>query len=483
MNKNLKMSTSFGLLWTGISQISTQAFNFIVIVILARLLLPEDFGTVGLAVIFTGFINTVNELGMSAAIIQKKKLSEIHLSTSFWSTVSMGLLLCIFTILLSSYVADFFNNDLVKPILMVSSAGFIIGSLSVVHKATLEKSLNFKKTTVVEIYSVFISGIVSVFLAIYGQGVWSLVFGSLLGNLTSTIFYWNMNKWRPSFTFSFTHFKELFSFGGHTTGARILNYISARTDYIVIGKLLGSGLLGYYSLAYQLVTIPLHKVSSTVMRVTFPAFSIIQDKNEILREGYLKIIRYTSLITFPMLAGLFVVAPEFVTVIYGQKWSPMIVPLQILCLAGALKSIGMMVGPIQFAKGRADIQVKWQLFTAIVMPVAVIIGVNYGITGVAGAVSIMTVFLVLIIQNITNKLIGLDMYSFLKEIFPATISSLIIIISVEIYKKAIYSYDAPLKYVLITSVFVGMIIYIVFMCLFFNDILKEMKLLIHEMRG
>jgi O-antigen/teichoic acid export membrane protein len=483
MSKNLQTQTSFGLMWTGISQFLTQTFRFIVIVILARLLLPEDFGTVGLAIIFTGFINTVNELGMSAAIIQRKNVSEIHLSTSFWSSVGMGFLLCILTILVSPYVAGFFHEDLVKPILLVSSSGFIIGSFAVVHKATFEKSLNFKKITIIEICSSFVTGIVSIVLAIYGQGVWSLVFGTLSGNLTSTVLYWNINNWRPSFTFSRTHFKELFGFGSFNTGSRIFNYIASNTDYIIVGKLLGVVLLGYYTLAYNLVTFPLQRVSVIVMRVTFPAFSKIQDNNEILKKGYLKVIKYTSLITFPMLAGMFAVAPEFITVLYGVKWIPMIIPLQILCIAGALKSIGAIVGTIQYSIGRADIQFKWQLFTAIIMPAALIIGVNYGITGVAGAVAIMTIFLVLVIQYITNKLIDLDMFSYLKEIFPATISSLIIIISVIILKKIIYFYDIPQKYVLLISVFFGLLIYIIFMRIFYSDLLNELKSIIQEMRG
>lgn len=481
MSKSLKIETSFGLLWTGISQFSTQFFQFIVIVILARLLLPEDFGTVGLAVIFTGFINTINELGMSAAIIQRKNLNETHLSTSFWSSLGMGLILCILTILASPFVAAFFQKDLLKPILLVSSVGFIIGSLRVVHKATLEKSINFKKITIVDIISSFVSGLVSIVLAIYGQGVWSLIFGTLSGNLTSTILYWNINKWRPSFIFSRTHFKELFSFGGYTMFSRLFNFFAFNMDSIVIGKLLGTVLLGYYSIAYQLVTFPFQRVSIIVMRVTFPAFSKIQGNNEILRKAYLEVVKYTSLITFPMLAGMFAVAPEFVTVLYGEKWAPMIIPTQILCLAGAFRSIGAIVGPMQYAKGRADIQFIWQLFAAIVFPLAVLIGVKYGIVGVAGAISITMFFTLLLSQYITNKLIDLDMYSWLKALFPATINSLFLIISVEILKKAISIYNVPQIYVLLASIFFGLVVYIVVIRLFFNDILKEMKLLIYEM--
>jgi O-antigen/teichoic acid export membrane protein len=482
MNSNFRKSTAIGILWTGISQFSTQVFRFIVIIILARLLSPEEFGIVGLAAIFIGFISTVNELGLSAAIIQRKDVDETHLSTSFWASVGTGITLFVLTVLVSPFVADFFQEDLVQPILIITAMGLIIGSFSVVHRALLEKSIKFKKITIAEVCAAFVSGIVSILLAIGGYGVWSIVFGGLAGNFISVIILWKISAWRPSLKFSFAHFKELFGFGGHVMGSRLLNYIDSNMDYLVVGKLLGTAALGYYTLAYHLITFPLHKISTIVTRVTFPAFSTIQDDNDTLRKGYLKVVRYISLITFPMLAGMFVVAPEFVVVVFGTKWAPMILPLQILCLAGALKSVGTTVSSILLSKGRADIQFKWNIFTAIVLPIAVIIGANYGIVGVAGAVTCMAVFLFLIIQKITNKLIDLSMYSYLKAIYPAIIGSITLIVGVEIYQQMMAIYNVPAIGMLVSSALIGIIVYVLVIRLSFNNLLKEMKLLIHEIR-
>jgi PST family polysaccharide transporter len=320
-------------------------------------------------------------------------------------------------------------------------------------------------------------------LAIIGYGVWSLVFGGLVGNFISVIILWKISAWRPSLKFSFAHFKELFGFGGHVMGSRLLNYIDSNMDYLVVGKLLGAVALGYYTLAYHLITFPLHKISIIVTRVTFPAFSTIQDDNDTLRKGYLKVVRYISLITFPMLAGMFVVAPEFVVVVFGTKWAPMILPLQILCLAGALKSVGTTVGSILLSKGRADIQFKWNILTAIVIPIAVIIGANYGIVGVAAAITVMTISLFPIIQMITNKLIDLSMFSYLKAIHPAIIGSITLIIFVEAYQRMILTiYYLPAIGILISSALIGIIAYILIMRIAFNDIFKEVRLLIHKIR-
>jgi len=484
MNDNLIKSTAFGILWTGTSQISVQGFRFIVIIILARLLYPEDFGLVGLAAIFIGLINAINELGLSAAIIQKKNIEEVHLSTSFWASVATGIILFLFTILASPYVADFFNEDLVEPLLIINSIGFIIGSFSVVHRAQLEKNLKFKKISIVEIVAACCSGIISIAMAFAGYGVWSLILGGLFGNFISVILLWKIFSWRPSLIFSFTHFKELFNFGGNVMSSRILNYIESNIDFIIIGKMLSALAFGYYSFAYSLILFPLRKVSIIVTRVVFPAFSILQDDNEILRKGYLKIVRYISLITFPMLSGLFVVAPEFITIVYGTKWTPMILPLQILCLTGILHSIGHTIGTILLSKGRADIQLKWNLFSSIVLTIAVIIGVQYGIVGVAVAVTIAKVFLFPTIQLITNRLIDLSMFNYFKAIYPAIISSITLMIFVEVYQRlCLMVFDISGFYLLITSIFLGIIVYISVLSIFFNDIFKELKLLKNKMRG
>lgn len=482
MKHTLTKSTLIGILWTGISQFSTQIFRFIVNVILARLLYPEEFGIVGLAAIFLGFISTINELGLSAAIIQRKKLDETHLSTSFWASLGMGTMLCIISILVSPFIADFFQEKLVRWLIVVISVGLILGPLSVVQRTLLEKTLNFKKITIAEICDTLVSGLISIFLAMNGYGVWSLVYGGLSGSFISVFILWGLSSWRPSLKFSFAHFKELFGFGSHVMGSRVLNYIDSNTDYLVIGKLLGTSALGYYTLAYNLITFPLSKISLLVTRVTFPAFSIIQDDNKTLQKGYLKVVRYISLITFPMLAGMFVVAPEFVVVIYGSKWMPIILPLQVLCLAGVLKSVGTTVGSILLSKGRADIQFKWNILTAIVLTIAVIIGANYGIVGVAAAVTIVESFLFLIIQKITNKLIDLSMYNYLKAIYPAIIGSIALIIGVEIYQRIMVIYHVHDIGMLISSSSVGIIIYLLFIRLLFKNLFDEMKSLLHEMR-
>ncbi len=487
MVKNLKTLATFGVLWNGISQFSTQVFQFIVIIILARLLSPEDFGIVGLVTLFTGLITVINELGLSAAIIQRKDVNDVHISTSFWSSIFMGVTLCILTIILSPLVANFFHEDLVRPVLMVSSIGLIIGSFGIIQRALLEKSLNFKSITIVEVCASIGSGIVSILLAIKGFGVWSIVAGSISTNIISVIALWKLSTWRPSLQFSMTHFRELFKFGGHVAGSNLLNYVAMKVDYLIIGKVLGTTSLGYYSLARMLTSFPVQKVSWTVMRVAFSAFSKIQDNKNAMKTGYLTVTRYISLITFPMLAGMFVVAPEFIMTFYGEKWNPIVILIQILCFEGIIVSISAITGTVLYSKGRSDMQFKWQIFTTIMMTISVLIGSNYGIVGVAIAFTIMMIALSCIIQYLINRIIGINMMEYVKEIVPATICSIALIVLVIIYKMVINSQidtiEINVTTVLLSSIFIGTIIYIMMILKFYGSIFNEMMFLVREMRG
>jgi len=480
---NLTTKTVQGVGWSGISQIVTQAFQFTVRIILARLLVPKDFGIIGMALIFTALIQTVNELGLSAAIIQRKDINKKHLSTSFWISIFMGVILCIIAVIVSPFIADFFKERLVQPVISILSVGFILGSFGAVHRTLLAKKIDFKSVAITETGAAAFSGIVSVVLALLGFGVWSLVIGSLVGSFGRSALLWLRCPWRPSMIFDLKSFKELFGFGRNVMGSRILNYISSNADYLLIGKFLDVTCLGLYTLAYQMAIFPLFRISSIVTRVTFPTFSMIQDNNANLRVGYLKAIKYTSLITFPLLGGLAVVAPKFIPIVIGEKWMPMVLPLQILCIAGAVKSVGTHVGSILLSKGRADIQFKWNIFTTIVIPLAILIGVRYGIMGVATAITIMSLLLFLIIQKITNRLIDLSFYEFFRALYPAAVCSVILIASVLAFQRLSLLISLQDVIFLVGSIVMGAIFYLFAIRVVDNNILKEVKILIKQARG
>ncbi|UCH51234.1 MAG: MOP flippase family protein [Chloroflexota bacterium] len=454
--------TAHGIAWTAISQLSNQAFLFIVTAILARLLTPEDFGIVGMAAIFTGLVATVNELGLNAAIIQRKELSESHLATSFWAIMAMGILIFGIAILAAPFVARFFGKDIVAPVVILSSSGFLIGSLGVVQGSLLIKGMLFKQLAATEIGATIISGTAATVMAFAGFGVWSLALKGVIFSFASVVLLWLVCSWRPSIHFSLESFKQLFGFSVKVTGTRVVNYFQANVDYMVVGKLFGAYSLGIYSLAYRLITMPLTKISSIVTRVTFPAYSSIQDDDLRLRRGYLKEIAYISLVTFPALTGLFAVAPEFIRVIYGEKWVSAILPLRILCIVGVVKSIGTTVGSIHYSKGRADIALKWNISKFVILTGGIFAGSRYGIVGVATAIAIVTAALFPIIQWVTNRLIKLSFREYLRALYPSTSASTLMLLFLAAYRLLLHGISWQNDFFnLISSVLLGSVVYFV----------------------
>ena len=465
-----------GALWTSISQFSTQAFQFAVTVILARLLSPEDFGVVGMAGMFTGFVACFSNLGMNAAIIQRKDVSEGHLSTAFWSNIILAIVLCLSALFLSPLIANFFHKELVKPVISVVALGFILGALGAIQRSLLTKRLDFKRLAIVEMGIALAYGGAAIALACMGWGVWSLVYGGIFSDVAGTLFLWVVCPWRPKLLFRYGHFKELFGFGMYVAGQSTLSYIGSNADYLLIGRFLGPHALGVYTVAFTLMSFPQKRISNIITKVTFPLFSAIQDDNSRLRKGYLLSVKYISVVTFPITMGLMAAASEFIKSVYGAKWVEAILPLQIMCIAGMLRSIGTTAGTVLYAKRRARVGFFWNVLEMVVLTLALIIGVRYGIVGVAIAVTVTTVFLEPIIQWITNRFIELTFGEFLRALYPASLCSVVMVcalfLSRSVFSGILHIPDVPL---LISSICIGAVVYLFVFTKYFKPLFHEMK--------
>lgn len=458
---SIRERTIRGIRWAGISQVATQVISFGISVIVARLLMPRDYGLVGMAAIFTGLIATVGGLGMGPAIVQRQDIHDGHLSSAFWVGIGAGVVLFFFSVLMSPLVAVFLREEMVRPIMVISSLGFVIAPVGTIHNAVLNREMNFKGLAIVEIGATIGAGVTSLLLALNGYGVWSLVCGGLTAALLTAIFSWKVVPWRPSWSVSLKSLGELWVFSVNMTGFSLLNYLRSNVDYLLVGKLLGSSALGIYTLAYNLVTSPQTRLVPAITRVLFPAFSKIQEDNERLRSAYLKIVSYISLATVPLLVGLMAIAPEFVRTIYGEKWEGTIVPVQILCLAGILYAVGTTVGSLMFSKGRSDMALKVSVLAVSLITICVYIGSNWGINGVAAGVMVYALASFLIIQHMANSLIDLKMKSFLCALKPAVGSSLVMLVVILGYRYGFrqLGIKSDIGFVL-SSVALGAVVYI-----------------------
>ena len=442
-------------MWTGISQFSRQALQLVVIAVLARLLLPEDFGVIAIAVFFMGLVGRVR-LGFSFTVIQRTEISQSQLSTLFWSGAGAGVIMWVISAAASPLIAAFVGNDLVRPILFVLSTGFIINGFGLVQQGMLSRNLEFKKLAMVEIGGAVAAGAFSIWLAYAGFGVWSLVWGDLLSSLIVVALLWKVCPWRPWLHFSFKSLRALSGFGSAVVANGVVNHLGMELDKPLVGRLLGSGTLGLFSQASRLTQFPRLNLAQVVLQVTFPAFSRIQDDDDRLRRGYLKSVAYISMVTFPLLVGMGIVAPEFVRVMYGTKWTDMIVLLQLLCLAGIVSSVGTTVGSVAFAKGRADLLLKLNLLKIPLFVAALLIGGRYGIVGVATAVSVFSVGWTLFTQVFINRLIRLRMVDWLGSLYPATLGSVgMVAVLLPLRWMAVRFLSLPDSALLISLVVVG----------------------------
>ena len=404
------------MLWTGMSKMSMQLVLLAVTAILARLLSKADFGIVGMAAIITVAIGMVNDKGLGMSIVQKKDLTQSQLSTMFWGSIAFGIFLYVISFAISFPLAHFFRNPTVQPVIAIIALGFIIGGFGIVQKSMLTREMSFKKLAIIETIAVLLSGGVAVVMALLGFGVWSLVVNVIGRDLISVILLWMLYKWRPQFHFAISEFKEFLGFSAQVLANDGAIYLITNADVTIIGRILGSAALGVYSLALYVVKLPVTRLAGIVAKVVFPAFSSMQDDLPAFKAGYLKAIKYISLITFPILAGLALFANEFILIVLGEKWIEMAPVLVILAPMAMLKSVGTIKSSVLMAVGRPDIELKWNLVYLLPLVGVLYYGTQFDLVGVAIAFTALYILTFPIIQQITNRLIGVSMLEFITAI-------------------------------------------------------------------
>ena len=431
---SLTLLATRGILWSGVSRVIYLVVQVSTTIILARLLTPEDFGVVAIALIFITLASILNDMGLSAAIIQRQNITEEHLSTIFYVNIGTGCFLTVVMMAASPLVANFFQKEILGSVLSLLSLNFIINSFGMIQRSILEKRLEFFKIALVETISLLLSALIGIGLAVMGQGVWSLVWQFLSYVLGSNILLWIFGVWQPRLDFQFEKIKELLGFSLNLVGNNLI-YFARSLDVFLIGKYIGAVQLGYYSMAQRTVSFPVENLSSVLARVLFPAFSKIQDDKELSRASYLKIVEYISFFTVPMMVGLYMIAPEVVRVAYGSKWEPIIILLQILCITGILKSIGSTVGIIYLGYGRTDLAFRVEILFTSLICIAIAIGLMWGVMGVAIGYTAVIVIIWPISHYIANRIIGLSMRRFFFTLGPISIASLLMLITLSLLKK------------------------------------------------
>lgn len=417
MPEDLKSRSVTGATWLVIAQVSGQILKFAVATILARLLAPQEFGLIAMVLVFSGFARLFNDMGFSAALIQKQDVNERHFSSIFWLNVFASLLLMALLIIGAPLLASFFDQPRLVLLARVLSLEFLVGSVVIVQRALLTRSMDFRLLALSEIVAVILSGILGIVLAFRGFGVHALVAQILALAICQATLIWWYSSWRPRRLFSRQAISELFRFSIGIAGGNALNYWIRNADNLLIGKFLGSTELGLYSRAYMVMLLPLSQLTFVLTQVMFPALSSIQGDKERSKRIYLRAVGAIALLTFPTMLGLLVVAEDFVLTLFGPNWAEMIPVLQVLCVVGMLQSVNSTVGWVYNSQGRSDMQFWWILFVGILTFAAIGIGIRWGIFGVAVAYATRVFSTSWLNYSIPGRLIGMSVAEVIKTVY------------------------------------------------------------------
>jgi len=407
-NGDVTPSVVSGFGWTGIALVGKQLFQFITLAILAHLLTPTDFGLIALVLVITDFVYIFNgELGFAEAIIQHKNLTAEHLHSVFWLNILFGCLIGGGIFAAAPIISNFYDEPDLVLIARLLSINFPIYALRTVPLSLLRRHMQFKQLGIIELSAMITGGIAAVFLAYMGFGVWSLVFQALITMLVMVSALWFVTKWRPRFIISLSAISELWAFSRNMIGFYAWEYWTKRGDNLLIGKILGPTLLGYYTRAYTTVLIP-NQIALVFRRVMLPALSKLQDDTAEMKRLYLDMLSYVALAVTPILFGLAAMAENFVVLVYGPKWLPMIGAMRWLCVVGFFLTIGSTVDSIFQARNRTDLLFKWGIVSGLAAFASFGLGIWFGsIESVAITYAFTLAFLAYWNFTIPGRLIGL----------------------------------------------------------------------------
>lgn len=416
MSDDLKERALGGLSWSVAAQVIGQIVQFGVSVLLARLLMPEDFGLVGMVTVFTGFVVIFSNLGLGAALIQRKEVTQTQFSSIFWLNIALGLVLMLVVSGAAPVVAWFYSDQRLVLLTMLVAVQFPISSLNVVQNAILNRELDFRRLAYIEICGVVCGGAVGVAMALLGYGPYAIVWSSLVNRTIVVSLMWLTSPWRPSLRFDLAEVRELLSFGGNLVGFQVFNYWVRNADDLLVGRVLGSASLGIYTRAYSFMLMPIRQISGVISRVMFPTLSLIQDDRPRVKRIYLRLVSVIALISFPMMLGLLVVADVFILALIGEQWSEVIPLLRILCVVGLMQSIGHTVGWIYKSQGRVDIMFRWGIVSGVITLAAFAIGIRWGLMGITIAYLIRNFLLTYFNFTIPGRLIDLRFYEVVRTV-------------------------------------------------------------------
>ena len=480
----MKEKVFAGTVWNTINLVATKSFQFLVQLLLTRMLTPEHYGLVGMAVVFTNIISVFSEMGVASALVRipGHEVKDITLDTAFIASIAFNMLTYIIVAIgVGPLAAWFYDEPVLKQIIPVIGLSIIFNTLTQIPRVLFIRQLDFKRLSLIQIFPLIFAGLTSILMAYNGLGVWSLIANSLLGSLFSIPAFWSQIKWRPKIRFSKLELKEILAFGIFDSLQSGLITITKNIDYLIIGRLVGSGAVGYYNLAFVLTDAFRQQIMGIFASVMFPVYSKLQSDLPAIKRYYLAIVQVNTIIVSGIMVIFICFADDLIRLFFGVEWTLSAFPLQMMAIASIIHAIGGTSSGVLRGMGKAKIDFKLSSYNTflVAIPGFLILTYFYGINGTSIAVVVQKISERLFYQFYLKEVIGLSMMEMFRSVWLVMVS---VFIAMAFYYLFIVSIKQDNLITLCISMSAVFFTYSVCAAIFFRGILmtllKEKKLML-----
>ncbi len=423
MSESLRDKSLTAILWVVIDKLGSSSVNFIVTIILAWLLSPEDFGLVAMVMIFFEISTVFVQSGFAYALIREKSISEIDKSTTFVFNFVTAVVFYLILFFSAPAIGSFFKQEEIVAIIRVMGINLMISSLGIIHYAILTQSIDFKTQTKVRFFAVVISGIVAVTMAFTNFGVWSLVAKMGIMELMSVVFIWRLSPWKLSLRFSLASFKKLFGFGSKLLMEALIDKFFRHIVQLLIGRYFTAATLGFYTQANNFSNMAANNFQQAIQKVTYPVLAKLQDDKVRLKDGYRQIIMMSSFTIIPIMVLMGVLAEPIIYVLIGAKWLDSVPFLQLLCLAGVTYHFNSINLDLLFVIGRVDLSLRLEIIKKIITGVAIVVGIQFGLFGLVISQVVSNYIALFINTYYSDKFLNYPLREQLMDILPSVLFS------------------------------------------------------------
>ena len=474
--ENLKHKTKKGLLWKAFESFANYGMQFVVGIVMARLLTPSDYGITALPAVFMAVAAVFIDSGFAQALIRKAELTEKDLSTSFYYSLCVGIFLYAVLFFASPFIADFYNQPVLTPLMRVTALTFLWGPLNTPQTVLLQRNINFKTPARISIVNKIVGGVVGITAAYIGFGLWALVISTITSSLLGIIQTWWAVKWLPKERFSKESFRYLWNFGNKMIGVGLISTVYANIAPIFLGKLGTPTDLGNYNRAKGYAALPSLNVTTILTSVSFPVLSKLQDNDEVLARNYRRMIRVSSYVVFPVMLLLGALARPLVITMLTSKWEACIYLLQIMCFIFMWQPINILNLNLLQVKGRTDLTLRLEIIKKIVGFTVMIISVQYGVVFFCYADLVLNIFYLMVNTYYTGKLIGVGYFMQMRDILPTFLLSLTMFLCILLLNLLIHSMILQI----ILGAIIGLGIYLGGTYLFKFDEINDVKYMLNR---